>query len=197
MGKLPPDSDSVSVEPRYEMTLKAAPQPTLFRVVAALLLGTLLKAIPAVAAADDNMEQDHVAVLELGVTGERELSEHSSHLGPAIGIEVEPIENWLEIEFGASTYRSHGATNWELELPFKKAFRLSSILEIMPGLGPTWNHTSQSGAVSTWGAEMVLDVFIWRTKHIGWYLEPSYGIAFGNGNHKSVALTGGLFFAVP
>lgn len=32
---------------------------------------------------------------------------------------------------------------------------------------------------------------------LGWYLGPSYGITFGNGNKKSVALTGGLFFAVP
>lgn len=164
---------------------------------ATLLLSALLKVLPALAAADDGAEQDHIAILELGATGERELSEHSSHLGPAVGIEVEPIENWLEIEFGASTYRSHGAVNWEFELPFKKPLRLSSTIEIMPGLGPTWNHTSQSGGASAWGAEMVLDVFIWRTKHVGWYVEPSYGITIGNGNQKSVALTGGLFFAVP
>lgn len=66
-----------------------------------------------------------MAVLEFGATGEREISERNSHLGPAVGIEIEPIENWLEMEFGASTYRSHGATNWELELPLKKPFRLS------------------------------------------------------------------------
>jgi hypothetical protein len=29
------------------------------------------------------------------------------------------------------------------------------------------------------------------------FLEPSYGIALGNGNKKSVGLTGGIFFAVP
>lgn len=78
------------------------------------------------AAADNDEKQDHVAVLELGATGEREISERNSHIGPAVGIEIEPIENWLEIECGASTYRSGGATNWELELPFKKPFRLPS-----------------------------------------------------------------------
>lgn len=167
------------------------------RLLALLLLGTCLDVLPALAAGDDDAEEHHAAVIELAFTGERELSEHSSHLGPAIGIEVEPIENWLEIEFGASTFRSRGARNWELELPFKKPFRLSSSLEIMPGLGATWNHTSQAGAGNPWGAEVVLDVFIWRTKRIGWYLEPSYGISFGNGNQRSVSLTGGLFFAVP
>ena len=31
----------------------------------------------------------------------------------------------------------------------------------------------------------------------GWFLEPSYAIALGNGNGKSVGLTGGIFFALP
>jgi hypothetical protein len=100
------------------------------------------------AAAEESEANDHVAVLELGATGEREITENTSHLGPAVGIEIEPIENLLEIEFGASTYRSQGATNWELELPFKKPFRLSGTIEVMPGVGPTWSHTTQPGVRS-------------------------------------------------
>lgn len=41
----------------------------------------------------------------------------------------------MVVEFGASTYRSQGSTNWELELPFKKPFRLSNTIEVMPGMG--------------------------------------------------------------
>jgi hypothetical protein len=150
------------------------------------------------AAAEDGEETDHVAVLEFGATGEREISERTSHVGPAVGIEIEPIENGLEIEFGASTYRSQGATNWELELPFKKPFRLSSTIELMPGLGPTWAHTTQPGVrSSTWGAEAVIDFFFWRSKRFGCYLEPSYGVALGNYDKKSAALTTGVFFAAP
>jgi hypothetical protein len=150
------------------------------------------------AAAEESEANDHVAVLELGATGEREITENTSHLGPAVGIEIEPIENLLEIEFGASTYRSQGATNWELELPFKKPFRLSGTIEVMPGVGPTWSHTTQPGVrSSTWGAEAVIDFFFWRSKRLGWYLEPSYGVALGNGNKTSVALTAGVFFALP
>jgi hypothetical protein len=29
------------------------------------------------------------------------------------------------------------------------------------------------------------------------YVEPSYGVTFGNGDKKSVALTAGIFFAIP
>jgi hypothetical protein len=43
----------------------------------------------------------------------------------------------------------------------------------------------------------VLDLFFWRSKRLGWYLEASYGITFDSGHMKSVALTGGVFFAVP
>lgn len=163
-----------------------------------LALCALLSFAHTFAATDESAEGDHAAVLEFGVTGEREISERVSHIGPAVGIEIEPIENWLEIELGASTYRSQGATNWELELPFKKPFRLSSTIEIMPGLGPTWNHTTEPGARSSvWGTEAVIDLFFWRSKRFGWYLEPSYGISLDNGNKKSAALTCGIFFAVP
>jgi hypothetical protein len=163
-----------------------------------LALCALLEIAPAIAAPDEGTEPDHLVILELGASGEREISEHTSHIGPAVGLEIEPVENWLEIELGASTYRSQGARNWEIELPFKKPFRLSSAIEVMPGLGPTWTHTTQPGAQSsTWGAVAVIDLFVWRTSRLGWFLEPSYGIALGNGNKKSVGLTGGIFFAVP
>jgi hypothetical protein len=152
----------------------------------------------ALCATDDDSQAEYIAVIEVAATGEREISEHTSHVGPAVGVEIEPIENWLEIELGASTYRSRGATSWELELPFKKPFRLSNTIEVMPGLGPTWAHSSQpAGASSNWGAETVIDIFFWQTKRLGWYLEPSYGVTFGNGNKISASLTVGLFFAVP
>jgi hypothetical protein len=161
-------------------------------------LCALLEITPAMAAPDEGTEQNHLVILELGASGEREISEGTSHIGPAVGLEIEPIENWLEIELGASTYTSQGARNWEIELPFKKPFRLSGTIEVMPGLGPTWTHTTQSAAhSSTWGAVAVIDLFVWRTRRLGWFLEPSFGVASGNGNQKSVGLTGGIFFAVP
>ena len=172
--------------------------PFITVVARSLVVCALLPIAPTLAATDEGAEQGHVAVLELGAEGEREISERTSHLGPVVGIEFEPIENWLEVEFGATTYRSQGATNWKLDLPFKIPFRLSSTVELMPGLAPTWAHTTQPGEQpSTWGAEALIDLFFWRSKWFGWYLEPSYGITFANGNKTSAALTGGLFFAIP
>ncbi len=161
-------------------------------------LGTLSILAPAVAAPDDNARPDHGIVVELGASAEREITERTAHLGPALGVEIEPIENWLEIEFGASAYRTAGGTSWDIEIPFKKPFRLSSAIELMPGFGPTWTHAAGLGGPGDhWGAEAVLDLFFWRTQRVGWYLEPSYGIALGGGNAKSAALTAGLFFSLP
>jgi hypothetical protein len=163
-----------------------------------LVLCALAPVATALCATDDDSQAEHIAVIEVAAAGEREISEHAFHVGPAVGVEIEPIANWLEIELGASAYRSRGATSWEFELPFKKPFRLTSTIEIMPGLGPTWAHSSQpSGASSNWGAETVIDIFFWQSKQLGWYLEPSYGVTFGNGNKTSASLTVGLFFAVP
>jgi hypothetical protein len=62
-----------------------------------LVLCALLSYGPALAATDEGKEEGHAAVLELGATGEREISERVSYVGPAVGVEVEPIENCLEI----------------------------------------------------------------------------------------------------
>ena len=167
-------------------------------VAYSIALGGSLRFTAALASEERSTDDDHGVIVELAATGEREMSGRSSHLGPTVGVEIEAIEGWLEVEFGATTYKSHGSTNWELELPFKKPFRLSDTVEMMPGLGPTWSHMTQSGQhPSAWGAEAVVDFFFRRTQHVGWYLEPSYAVALGNGNNKSVSLAAGIFFAVP
>jgi hypothetical protein len=53
------------------------------------------------------------------------------------------------------------------------------------------------GFTPTWGAEASIDFLFWRTKRMGLFLEPSYGVTFGNGTKTSVGLTGGIFFALP
>ena len=147
---------------------------------------------------DELPGEERTAIFEIGGAAERELSERTSHFGPAVGVEIEPIEDWLEIEFGASRFRSQGATVWELDLAFKKPWRLSSMTEVMAGLGPTWTHNAADGErVAVWGVEAVVDFFFWRTRRFGWYVEPSYGIALGDGNKKSAGLTAGVFFGLP
>ncbi len=136
---------------------------------------------------------DRGAAVEVGATAAKQTSEHGSQIGPTIEIEFEPIENWLEIEFGASGNRSQRATNWEFELQFKKPFQISSTLEIEPGLGPSWSQSQRSGERPTeWGAEASVDFVFWRTKRVGWFLEPSYSMSFANGTKTSIGLSGGI-----
>jgi hypothetical protein len=64
--------------------------------------------------------------------------------GPAVGLELEtePIENWLKIELEASAVRDGSSTTWDLDLQFKKPWRVREHLEITPGIGPTWEHAT-------------------------------------------------------
>ena len=58
--------------------------PFAIAVRGSLALCTLLEVVPAIAATDEGTEQDHLVILELGASGEREISEHTSHIGPAV-----------------------------------------------------------------------------------------------------------------
>lgn len=141
-------------------------------------------------------EEKSLLIFEAGAAGEQELSERGN-FGPAIGLEIEPIEDWLEIELGASRFRKAGTTVWDLDMAFKKPWRLSPTLEVMPGIGPTWEHNSGSGHADTWGAEAVLDLFFWHSRRVGWFVEPAYGVAFDVGHRKFFGITAGMFVAIP
>jgi hypothetical protein len=104
----------------------------------------------------------------------------------------------VRVELGASRLRNSGATVWDLDLPFKKPWRLSSNVELMPGVGPSWEHTNVAGErTSTLGAEAVLELFVWRNRRFGWFVEPAYGVAFAAGHARSFSLTVGIFTAIP
>ena len=61
----------------------------------------------------------------------------------------------------------------------------------MPGLGPTWARTTaKDERSSAWGGEVVLDLFVWRRRRFGWFLEPRHGVTFIDGK-KSAGLTVG------
>ncbi len=49
---------------------------------------------------------DQAAVIEVGAASEHRVSGGSSSFGAPLGIEVTPIENWLELEFGVAALRS-------------------------------------------------------------------------------------------
>jgi hypothetical protein len=146
-----------------------------------------------------SVDKEPAAVLELGGTADWNVKGGSS-LGPTIAVEVTPIENWLELEAGVTPLFTLHSTEWDLDLLFKKPWRLSKKAEFMLGIGPEWVHTTKySMTTNSVGGEVVLDFMFWPSaKHkLGWYLEPGYEYNFGRGHEQSLGLSGGILIAFP
>ena len=140
------------------------------------------------------------AVLELGAAGEQSLKGGGSNAGPAIAVEVTPIENWLELEGGVTSFFNHGQTEVDTDLLLKKPWTLSDKVEFMFGVGPEWVHTSAHGSTSnSVSGEVALDFMFWPSSNhrFGWYLEPSYDYDFRKGHEQSLGVSAGLLIAIP
>jgi hypothetical protein len=141
---------------------------------------------------------DHSIILEVGGAGEWKLSKGPSQFGAAVALEVEPIENWLELECGVTALVSDGRTELGADLLFKKPWRLSPKAEFMAGLGPQVVHSFAGDERGTsFGLEVVIDFMFWPAKNVGWYVEPSYGVTFGRRGERSLGATAGLLIGWP
>ena len=159
--------------------------------VALLLLGRM--------AVSQTEGEEPAAVVELGGAGEQSLKGGGANFGPTIAVEVTPIENWLELEGGMTSLFSHGKTEWDTDLLFKKPWTLSDKVEFMIGAGPEWVRTTGRGSTdNSVSGEVVLDFMFWpSSKHrFGWYLEPSYSYDFGRGHEQSLGISAGLLIAI-
>lgn len=144
-------------------------------------------------------DKDPAAIIEVGGAASRSLESGGSSFGPDLAIEVTPIENWLELEAGATPLFSRHSVEWNTDLLFKKPWTLSEKAEFMVGAGPEWIHTREYGVTTnSIGGEAVLDFMFWPSaKHrFGWYLEPAYDYSFGRGHERSVGISGGLLIAI-
>jgi hypothetical protein len=70
----------------------------------------------------DESYPEHSFILEIGAAGEWPLNGERPNFGGTIAGEVEPIENWLEPEFGFSTLATAGRTELSGDLLFKQTF---------------------------------------------------------------------------
>ena len=157
-----------------------------------LILLIALAAFPAYA-------QEAGAILEVGGAGQAGLSGGRAY-GPNFGAETTPIPDILELEADVTPFFSHGQSEWDSDLLFKKPFDLSPSLEFMIGLGPEWSHTVGHGVTTdALGAAAALDFMLWpwRERRFGFYLEPSYGYSFGKDHDQSVSVSFGLLIAWP
>jgi len=146
-------------------------------------------------------DNEPAAVIELGGAASWSPRNGGASFGPAVAVEVTPIENWLEIEAGVTPFFGRGPTEWDTDLLLKKPWDLSPKAEFMLGVGPEWIHRRANGVVTdSLGAEVAADFMFWpsRGRHMfGWYLEPSYDYDFGPGHEQSVTIAAGLLIAVP
>ena len=167
------------------------------KAAAYVLAATLSLSLGQVLAQEVNNEP--VAVVELGAAPGRSLTGHTSNFGPTAAVEVTPIEKWLELEAGVTASFGRRSTEWSTDLLFKKPWTLSSKVEFMAGIGPEWIHTRESGTIrNAVGGEAVLDFMFWpgRKHRFGWYLEPAYDYSFGRGHEQSIGMSVGLLIAI-
>ncbi len=140
---------------------------------------------------------DHRAVIEIGLAGERGVTGSSSSAGGTVAVEFTPIENWLELESGVTALRGAGHDEFSVDLLFKKPWRLSATSEFMAGVGPEVSYHSGPGAGTSVATEVVADWMFWPTKNVGWYLEPSYSFTSVSRGERSVGIAAGLIIGVP
>lgn len=151
----------------------------------------LLALVAPASGAQPGPEAEHGVVFELGGAFAKDLPSGAWHSGGTLAFEVTPIEDWLELEFGASAMRASGRTEASADVLFKKPYRLSAATELMIGLGP---EIARYGSRTSLGAEAALDLMFWPYEHkdVGWYLEPGYELVFGHGTSRALNLSGGL-----
>ncbi len=164
----------------------------------AVFFGALLLLGSAATALGEDREP--LAVVALGGAGEWSLRNGGPSLGPTASVEVVPFKNWLEIEAGITPLFGRGQSEWNTDLVFKKPLDLSPTIELEPGIGPAWIHTTGGGrTTNSIAGEVTLDFhyWTWPGRKFGWFLEPSYSYSFSRDHGQSLGVSVGLLVAIP
>ena len=144
-------------------------------------------------------EKETAAILEVGAEPARSLSGGGWTLSPTVAVEVTPIENWLELEFGVTPTFSHYSTEWDTDFLFKKPWTLSKKVEFMLGIGPEWINIRENGiTTNSVAGEIALDFMFWPSpkRRLGWYVEPAYDYTFGRSHDQAIGVSIGLLISV-
>jgi len=141
---------------------------------------------------------DHTVVLEIGGAGEWPLQGERPNYGGTLAAEATPIEHWLEVEAGVTLLGTNRPHEIAADFILKKPFEIASAVELMAGVGPelSWSLTRGSPARRV-ATEFALDLMIWPTKNVGWYLEPTYDLTSFRASGRSLALAAGLIVGLP
>src|SRR5580700_5473916 len=109
-------------------------------------------------------DKENKAILEVGGATSWNVSGGAATFAPNLAMEIEPIENWLELEVGVSPFYTHTSKEWDTDLLFKKPWTLSRKAEFMFGIGPEWVHLKQGGRwTNALAGEVAGDFMFWPT----------------------------------
>lgn len=165
------------------------------RVCGALLLLVTLTAPPSNAQEQGDDETEHTIVVGVGGAGELELGDGSLHPGANVMIEWDAIENWLELEVGASVLAASGGVEVPIDLLVKKPFTLARWAELMVGVGPEVAQVTGVDKGTYFGGELALDLMFWPWgRRVGLWVEPEYDALFHDGVSSGIGSTGGVLF---
>jgi hypothetical protein len=167
------------------------------RIWPIVVLPLLLAPIGARAGEPDDKGSDnteHTVIVGAGAAGELELAGGSFHPGANVMFEWEAVEDWLELEVGASLRSADGGLEAPIDLLVKKPFRLSRWSEFMIGLGPQVVVVSSATTKATYlGGEVALDFMFWPwTRRLGLWIEPDYDFVVRDGVSHGIGGTAGL-----
>ena len=158
------------------------------RHTAALVLAFAACAVP-------HHDLERSFVVGAGPAVETELPSGKTHAGTNVFVEYNAIQDWLELELGVSVLPQGGGAEVSTDFLFKKPFKLTDNLEVMPGIGPEMVRAFHSPDSGTFAAgETVADFMYWPSQHVGLWMEPSYDFVFRDGVAHGIGTTGGLIF---
>lgn len=109
-------------------------------------------------------------------------------------VEWDAVENWLELEIGASILSADGGIAAPVDLLIKKPFSLNRWAEVMIGVGPEVVAVSNPTTKATYfGGEVAVDFMFWPWgQRVGLWVEPEYDLIFSDGPSSGIGTTGGL-----
>ena len=161
-----------------------------------IVLGVLFALFPTSAQADGDTPDDkleHTIIVGVGGAAELELGDGSVHPGANLMVEWDAIENWPELEVGASVLTAPGGVAVPIDLLVKKPFTLSRWAEFMVGVGPEVVRVTGANKGTYFGGEVALDFMFWPWgKRVGLWVEPEYDLTYQHGASSGIGTTGGV-----
>jgi hypothetical protein len=136
---------------------------------------------------------DRTIIVGVGGAAEVELGDGSVHPGVNLMVEWDAVENWLELEVGASLLATNGGVEVPVDLLVKKPFKLTRWAELMIGLGPEVVQVTGANEGTYFGGEVALDFMFWPMgRHVGLWVEPEYDVIVHDGASSGIGGTGGV-----